>query len=483
MMMETAMHKIGSMLLLSMHLCLVGSAVEQGHVPSLQDLALNRITHILKQWGTTYAMIHPSRIEAISSKINPVTKDRIVDTLLKPYETDIMRCKELSFKSKICSVHWNGNSTQLAVGGHDEKIYIWDAKSGQLNSMEGANGLIYAVQWNKNGSLLASGDTDGSVCIWDVQEGRMIHRLDARQGLIYAVDWHPREAILAASSADGTVCIWDVHTEQLLKRLQHKGFVVSVHWHPDGTLLASGSLNGAMNIWDAKAGRLRNSVLRETPVSSLQWHSNGTILAIGSKNKVFIFNIKANQIVKELEKPQGLILSVDWNPAGNYCLGAGYFNGSISVWDVCTGHMTHLLKGHRASVHSVHWSANGNLLASGGWDNKVCIWNGKTYEELVDALSIMQALYFTYRMEHNEREDVVLELSSIDDCHKSMGNLMRLCGLHEPETDRSLNNDTSYGQMCIDQTGILDKQSYLHVVEASLPDVLKNIIAKKDNES
>jgi len=49
--------------------------------------------------------------------------------------------------------------------------------------------------------------------------------------------------------------------------------------------------------------------------------------------------------------------------------------GEVRVWDPATGKLRHVLRGHKREVNAVAFSSDGKLLASGGRDNKVRIWN------------------------------------------------------------------------------------------------------------
>jgi len=61
--------------------------------------------------------------------------------------------------------------------------------------------------------------------------------------------------------------------------------------------------------------------------------------------------------------------------AGGWRGSSGWESG-IHRWDVRTGHKLPSLPGHREGVHSLSTSADGQLLASAGCDEKVRIWSG-----------------------------------------------------------------------------------------------------------
>ena len=49
---------------------------------------------------------------------------------------------------------------------------------------------------------------------------------------------------------------------------------------------------------------------------------------------------------------------------------------TVRLWDVATGDLHHTLDGHGDGVHCVDFSSNGKLLACGGGEGAIYLWNG-----------------------------------------------------------------------------------------------------------
>ncbi|KAG0243825.1 Notchless protein 1, partial [Mortierella polycephala] len=71
------------------------------------------------------------------------------------------------------------------------------------------------------------------------------------------------------------------------------------------------------------------------------------------------------------------ILSVSFSPCGSM-LASGGGDTTVRIWDLNTETPQHLLKGHKHWVQHVSWSPNGKYLASAGMDGLVIIWEPKT---------------------------------------------------------------------------------------------------------
>jgi transcription initiation factor TFIID subunit 5 len=49
----------------------------------------------------------------------------------------------------------------------------------------------------------------------------------------------------------------------------------------------------------------------------------------------------------------------------------------VILWDLGTGKMMQELTGHTDTIRALSFSQEGSMLASGGLDNTVCLWNTK----------------------------------------------------------------------------------------------------------
>src|SRR3977135_3070381 len=55
----------------------------------------------------------------------------------------------------------------------------------------------------------------------------------------------------------------------------------------------------------------------------------------------------------------------------------------VLIWDATTGELKSHLDGHDDWIHSVVLSPDGNMLASGGGDRMLCLWNVAEHKRLL----------------------------------------------------------------------------------------------------
>lgn len=136
---------------------------------------------------------------------------------------------------------------------------------------------------------------------------------------------------------------------QLDLQLAHNYWIRAVAVSPDGRTLASGCAFGGVKLWNTQTGELKRTIALPTAtddVMSLAFSPDGKTLAGGGG---------------------------PWK--GFYTL-----PGEVYLWDVASGTLKTILKGHKARVASVAYTPDGATFVSGGEDAEVCLWDVKSGE-------------------------------------------------------------------------------------------------------
>jgi WD40 repeat protein len=170
-------------------------------------------------------------------------------------------------------------------------------------------------------------------------------------GEVLAVAFAPWGKTLASGSADGTLRLWDVATGRELRRFPAEASeeyafgtyaVHTVAFSPDGNRLATGGGDATVRLWEVATGKEI-------------WRA-------------------------EAERP-GHIGCVAFSPDGRLLAWAISSDPVVRLLEAATGKEVRQLLGHREGVNRLAFAPDGNLLASGGKDRTIRLWEVKTGEE------------------------------------------------------------------------------------------------------
>jgi WD40 repeat protein len=230
----------------------------------------------------------------------------------------------------------------------------------------------FAIAHSKDRALLAAGG-DGVIVVHDVKTRKEVCQLKAK-GRIWDMSFSADGKFLVVSEqveAD-VVQVYDL---ALRKRIaEYPG--LQGHLSPDGTQLAVSGRNketddAFLAVYETKTRKL---VKRWQFTETRVWPMfSGEMLLVGRSDGVIEMweTTKPFKKLKEIEGKSGAVLAV--SPDGTL-LAAGGFDSVVRIWDMKTSALVSEFKGHTGAVNNVTFSPDGRLLASAGEDTTVLIW-------------------------------------------------------------------------------------------------------------
>lgn len=136
-------------------------------------------------------------------------------------------------------------------------------------------------------------------------------------------------------------------------------------------------LEDTVYLWNASSGQVDQLQPCQSGdyVCSVAWlKDGGDILAVGtSNNSVQLWDTHQHKLIRTMSGHQARISSLAWN---HHILSSGGKDSLVINHDVRVAkHITTVYHGHDQEVCGLAWSLDGKYLASGGNDNKLCIYD------------------------------------------------------------------------------------------------------------
>ena len=143
-------------------------------------------------------------------------------------------------------------------------------------------------------------------------------------------------------------------------------------------ILAVG-LENTVYIWNGDTGDVQEfcKTKGEDYVASLKWASDGSYLAVGtSSGDAQIWDVDTFAKVRSMRGHTSRVGVLSWD---QHILSSGAKDGSIWNHDVrIANHKVLEMNGHTSEVCGLQWRLDGAMLASGGNDNQVQIWDSRS---------------------------------------------------------------------------------------------------------
>ena len=269
---------------------------------------------------------------------------------------------------------------------------------------------IEAVAFSPDGKRFATGGWGGSVYVWDIESKEELLEIATGGEYVFAVTFSPDGKYIAtgANHRPGFVKIWDAQTGELFKTLSESGdghtdTVVSVAYSKDGARLLTSSYDKTARLWDLDSGTSRVFKAHYDSVWSAAFSPDEKkIVTAGQDGSVVVWHLDKEDPEPPFLGHKGPVYTAAFSPDGRHVVSAG-FDKQILIWDPRKvrefdyevllekendaanpprEYQALSLSGHTASVRSVHFSLDGQLVLSSGNDNTARIWDPATGELL-----------------------------------------------------------------------------------------------------
>ena len=273
---------------------------------------------------------------------------------------------------------------------------------------------IEAVDYSPDGKRFATSGWGGIVEIWNARpaadtrpeaagpasDDKPLLTISTSASCVFALAFSPDGKHLATGSNDrhGFIKIWNTATGGLVKTLEgHADAVLSLAYSHDGKRLLSSSYDRTAILWDLESSTARPFKGHESWVFSAAFapppkegEAETRIVTASQDGTVMVWSIATQKPGPPFQGHTGPVYSARFSPDGRFIASAGY-DKRVLLWkpeDVKPFDFEMFrsdreppppvfesLEGHTAGVSSLQFSPNGKLLASGGHDNTVCVWD------------------------------------------------------------------------------------------------------------
>ncbi|KKY14281.1 putative cell cycle regulatory protein [Phaeomoniella chlamydospora] len=144
--------------------------------------------------------------------------------------------------ARVGALAWNDHI--LTSGSRDRLIYHRDVRSPNqyLRRLAGHKQEVCGLRWNTEDGQLASGGNDNKLMVWDKLSETPLYRFSEHTAAVKAIAWSPHQHHLLASgggTADRTIKFWNTATGQKIKEVDTGSQVCNLSWSKNSDEIVS----------------------------------------------------------------------------------------------------------------------------------------------------------------------------------------------------------------------------------------------------
>ncbi len=317
----------------------------------------------------------------------------------------------------------------IATSSSDRTVRLWDSSTHQqLALLRGHLREIGPVAVSPDGHAVVSGAHDGTTRLWRTQRqessenerpGGFIAGAASDQRLFvfgpdagdyrwrFAADQVPPVTVpdtppistttYARSTdvqgpaplgvigrTDGSLELWNLGVGSRIDAWRAgSNELCVVTLSPNGHRLATGSVDGEIKVWTVAD---RREVARWRPtserVTALAFSPDGTgVASCSSGSAVVEFRDLASSRTRLRLRHDDLVIWIAFGPDHRSLATGGLVSGEARLWDLPSGRLKAVLRGHLMGVARVEFSPDGRTLATGSFDGRIKLWSPATLRE------------------------------------------------------------------------------------------------------
>ena len=261
-------------------------------------------------------------------------------------------------------------------------------------------GSLYCLDWSVSGRLLASGSNDKVIKLMVVpplSEGEGKNNEDddilelpisGHNGTIRSICFDPSSdlTLLTAGDLEKNIKIWDTENGSSKGELiGHNKDVTTIKWSNDGSYFGSGSADKTIKLWDLKSLKEICTIptLGYGPINDISLLNTGEMIIIAAGHvdgNITIWDAQRKSLFTEIkENSQGKeIRTICFSPDGKYLISGG-FDNKIKIYDILNNFNLASELEHNDKVVSVKWHPDLPIIVSTSADKTARIWSPTIY--------------------------------------------------------------------------------------------------------
>ncbi|CAB4386178.1 WD40 repeat-like protein [Rhizophagus irregularis] len=251
-----------------------------------------------------------------------------------------------------------------------------------IGTFTGHKGAVWSAKLSKDASKAVTASADFTAKVWDTYTGDILHSF-THDHIVRSADLSDDGTRIVSGGQEKKLRIFDLNKpdDPASEAEGHESTIKSVIWDGERNVILSAGDDKEIRVWDVRNFDQINTFKTEHPITSMELSANGKYITSTAGKVVHFLDASTYQVFKSVPTAYD-VSSVSLHPDHKRFVAGGSNDLWVRIYDFESGKELEVYKGHHGPIHTVSYSPDGEIYATGSEDGTIRLWQttpGKSY--------------------------------------------------------------------------------------------------------
>ncbi|KAI9005510.1 WD40-repeat-containing domain protein [Phycomyces nitens] len=244
-----------------------------------------------------------------------------------------------------------------------------------IGTFMGHKGAVWSARLTREAHRAVTGSADFTAKVWDTFSGEILHSF-SHEHIVRAVDFSKDGTKIVTGGKEQRLRIFDLYRPDAppLEAEGHTGLIKAVVWDEKTHSVMSAGEDSTIRIWDLRTMRETAKIECENPVSTMTMSNDEEYVMWAAGNTANFLRTDGRPEDVKTYKTEKKLSSVSLHPDHTKFVAGSDADLWVRIYGFENGEELEVYKGHHGPIHTVSYSPDGDMYATGSEDGTIRLW-------------------------------------------------------------------------------------------------------------